>query len=631
MLVRQGFWNMTVRNDSAHTGARAPRRRSAAGASAPVRLSGYAATLLFATALAACGGNDGTSSSDGGPGVTPPQGDPLAQYQWHLKNTGQANFSDRGGTPGIDLDVQSLFDQGETGDGVRVLVLDDGLDIRHPDLKARIASDMLYNFDPNAADVADPTPVNDDAHGTAVAGIIGATANNGIGVRGVAPGVRLGGARYLCSYPDGRSCDSLINTLNALGGAPFSQTADVINGSFGIAATALPDFDPDSSVTGVALQRLATLRNGKGTVFVKSAGNGYGSLDGGDCSDAERAGVTCSNPAVDPMNTMPQTMVVGAVNADGVKSSYSSAGASLLVAGLGGEYGYKGDTFSGPALMTTDLSGCKRGYVKTGQSSENPFNDPATAIARALNPDCDYTATMNGTSAAAPTVSGVVALLLHVNPQLTWRDVRTILMATSRRIDPDRVAKSVTLPDGETYVPEPAWTRNGAGRWFDNWYGFGLVDAAAAVSMAKRYSTYLTGPMKRVSATAAGAGCPDQATCGDDIAPGTADGLSVPLQVDGTGVGTIESVQVTVQLGEVAMRDLAVELISPAGTRSVLLNAFSGLGAGLSSPKDLTLSSNAFNGEAAHGVWQLRLIDVAQRSDPVAGSFKGGMLHVMGH
>ncbi|HEB3535228.1 TPA: S8 family serine peptidase, partial [Burkholderia cenocepacia] len=53
-------------------------------------------------------------------------------------------------------------------------VLDDGLDIRHPDLKDRIDSSMLYNFDSNA-NSGDPTPSNNDSHGTAVGGIIAAT------------------------------------------------------------------------------------------------------------------------------------------------------------------------------------------------------------------------------------------------------------------------------------------------------------------------------------------------------------------------------------------------------------------------------------------------------------------------
>ncbi|WP_322050811.1 S8 family serine peptidase [Paraburkholderia bannensis] len=602
-----------------------------------MRLAAYAATAMMAAVLAACGG--GSNSNDASPAsnnsVTPPPGDPLAQYQWHLKNTGQSTFSGRGGTPGIDLNVDSLFNQGEIGAGVRVLVLDDGLDIGHLDLKDRIAPDMLYNFDPSAASTSDPTPANNSSHGTEVAGIIGATADNGIGVRGVAPGVRLGGARYLCIQDDQttNTCDSPSMTLSALGGAPFSQSADVINGSFGASGPALQEFDPDSSVRAAAVRHLTTLRQGKGIVFVKAAGNEFDSLGDSDC----KTGIACGNAALDPQNTMPQTIVVGAVNADGVKSSYSSSGSAVLVAGLGGEYGFPGrdNATSGPAIMTTDLSGCNRGSVRTGQTSENPFNDPSTEIAKSLNTQCNYTATMNGTSAATPTVAGVVALMLHANPQLTWRDVRTILSASARRVDAQRVPTTMSLADGETYTPEPAWTRNGAGRWFDNWYGFGLVDAAAAVAMAKSYSTYLSGAMNSSTALAFGTGCNAQSeatdACGSSIATGKSDGLTVALQIGGQGVNTIEAVQLSLNLFNVSVSDLAVELISPAGTRSVLFNAFNGVLPGVTNVSNFVLSSNAFNGEAAGGVWKLRFVDVAQRADPESGSFQSVKLNVMGH
>ncbi|HKT99550.1 MAG TPA: S8 family serine peptidase [Paraburkholderia sp.] len=607
-------------------------------ASRPGRLAAYATTFLTAV-LAACsgGGDSGTSSTRGGNDIQP-QGDPLVQYQWHLKNTGQSAFSGHDGTPGIDLDVAALFEQGETGQGVRALVLDDGLDIRHPDLKDRVDSSMVYNFDPAAASTADPTPAGDNAHGTSVAGIIGASANKGFGVRGIAPAITLGGARILCLNESGDDpCMLPLNWLDAYGGAPFSQNADIINGSYGSGGPAVQEFDPDSSVYGVALQRLAKLRSGRGIVFVKAAGNSYVDMEGGACDDAASAGAACGNASLDPLNTMPQTLVVGAVNANGVKSSYSSAGSALLVAGLGGEYGINEEGIpAGPGIVTTDLAGCNRGSVKIGSTSGNLLNNPASPVAQALNPDCNYTATMNGTSAAAPTVSGVVALMLHANPQLTWRDVRTILMSTARQVDAKRVPTSVTLPDGGAYVPEPAWTRNGAGRWFDNWYGFGLVDAAAAVSMAKNYSTYLTGPMRSVMALRMGNGCsrdatPDDKSCGDSIAPGKVAGLSVAIPVNGSEVGTIEAVQLTMQLSQVSMHDMAVELISPAGTRSVLFNAFNGVKEGVGNVGKLTLASNAFNGESAQGVWQLRLIDVAKRESPEPGMFQGVKFNVMGH
>jgi subtilisin family serine protease len=589
--------------------------------------------MAFGLLLAACGG----SSEDKG-AEPKPLGDPLAQYQWHLQNTGQQTFSGVGGVPGIDLRATEVYLSGEAGDGVRVLVLDDGLDIKHPDLRDRVQADMLHNFDPAASNTDDPTPQNDDSHGTLVGGIIAATADNGIGGRGVAPRAGLGGARYLCA-----GCNSPVNLLDAYGGAAFSRNADVINGSFGSTPLAPIAFDPDTDLNGVVLQHLATLRSGRGIVFVKAAGNEYFDdplTEGTDCSRAQAAKVTCSNTNAQPDQAMPQQIVVGAVNANGVKATYSNAGSSLLVAGLGGEFGLpfsdpRINLVAGPAILSTDLAGCDRGSVKTGTVSLNSFNNAASEISRLLNPDCDYSATMNGTSAATPTVAGVVALMLHANPMLTWRDVRAILMKTARRIDAARVPNTVVLPSGEPYVPEPAWTQNGAGLWFDNWYGFGLADAAAAVAMAKAYSSYLTGPMRTngpVTTFAQGCAPPTPADgCGTDIPVGTASGLDIPLSVEGSVVSKIEAVQVTLELGAESMGDVAVEIISPAGTRSVLMTAYSTLTTTPADVSDFFLASYGFNDEPGNGTWTLRLIDVGERSDPEPGKFKAAQIQILGH
>ncbi len=116
----------------------------------------------------------------------------------------------------------------------------------------------------------------------------------------------------------------------------------------------------------------------------------------------------------------------------------------------------------------------------------NDFDKPGTEINSKPNAQAATTpSAMNGTSAAAPTVTGVVALMLGANPNLTWRDLRLILAKTSRKIDAGRASRSPWQLAGGAYVAQNGWTKNGAGLWFHNWYGYGLVDAAAAVAMAK--------------------------------------------------------------------------------------------------------------------------------------------------
>ena len=111
--------------------------------------------------------------------------DPLYAQQWHLTNSGQS-----GGVPGEDANVKPAWDSGITGKGVRIAVVDDGLEIGHEDLAPNVVSgsyDYLYGD-------GDPTdePIDDyfygmDGHGTAVAGVAAAKGSSGKGGCGAAP------------------------------------------------------------------------------------------------------------------------------------------------------------------------------------------------------------------------------------------------------------------------------------------------------------------------------------------------------------------------------------------------------------------------------------------------------------
>jgi subtilisin family serine protease len=81
---------------------------------------------------------------------------------------------------------------------------------------------------------------------------------------------------------------------------------------------------------------------------------------------------------------------------------------------------------------------------------------------------------VSGASPAAPLVSGVIALMLEANPNLTTRDVEHILAKTSQRND----------PNGTNTEGKPKWMQNKAGLLVSYEYGFGAIDAAAAVQAA---------------------------------------------------------------------------------------------------------------------------------------------------
>lgn len=165
-----------------------------------IRTTSAIVVLLPALLATGCSGDNSVNTPSPAVNNTQPQTNPLVQYQWHLKNTGQTAFSQVAGVPGIDLNVTPVYSSGVSGNGVKVMVVDSGVEILHEDLAQNIDHSMLHNFGADAADANDPTPAGgtaEDAHGTAVAGIIGAASGSGVGGQGAARVARCGTARRL--------------------------------------------------------------------------------------------------------------------------------------------------------------------------------------------------------------------------------------------------------------------------------------------------------------------------------------------------------------------------------------------------------------------------------------------------
>ena len=114
-----------------------------------------------------------------------------------------------------------------TGRGVRIAVIDTGLDTKHPELKDRVVG--IRNFVDR-----DLTAFNDDVHGTAVAGVIAAASNNGVGLVGVAPDASVIGLKA-CWQSEGAASGALCNTFTLAKALNFAidQSVDVINLSLG--------------------------------------------------------------------------------------------------------------------------------------------------------------------------------------------------------------------------------------------------------------------------------------------------------------------------------------------------------------------------------------------------------------
>ena len=223
---------------------------------------------------------------------------------------------------------------------------------------------------------------------------------------------------------------------------------DVSNNSWLYTATEFFDgLERDLAPAGAALaDAAANGRGGLGTVFVFPSGN--------NATAGQRADYH-------GFQSSPWTITVGGIDKSGFVAPFSNPGASVLVSA--GAIG----------VLTTDRTG-SAGYS-----------------------DGDYISMIAGASLSAAQVSGLVALMLEANPDLGWRDVHEIL------------AYSAWNPTAVT----AGWKINGAGNWnggglaVSDGYGFGLVDALAAVRLAETWTTQHTAAnLQTVTAGAPAAG-----------------------------------------------------------------------------------------------------------------------------
>ena len=527
----------------------------------------------------------------------PGGGDPLFAEQWHLQNTGQTAFSDGAGTAGADLRMTSAIDTGREGAGVKLAVVDTGLEICHPDLAANASGGGSFNFGFEArpgALRADPFNFRTlGDHGTSVAGIAAAAANNGFGGRGVAPRVTLVGFNPM-EAAGGEDMDpetvTDIAMLRSLGGSerdPDSASVDIFNMSFGYEA---PSENAREEFARVLRMGATQLRSGLGALYVKAAGNAFDAC--GRTHPLNRE-LGCIGANSDPEQNTPWLIAVGGFNADGVKASYANAGANLWVVGPSGE-----DGNGAPAMITTDQAGALAGY--------SAYPDNRLTSDHPLNRDGDYVSAFGGTSSAAPAVAGAVAILLGVNPRLTWRDVKHILASTARRIDPD-IAEVRAAFNGTPYVAQHAWQTNAAGFGFHNWYGFGAVDIDAAVRMAESHAPDSLGAFAESEWFGADAAAEPVAIPDSDGA-----GVSDTREIAGLPDGArIEAVVLEIAAEHGNALDLGVTLRSPSGTASVVNAPLNAILDGFRGFTNWHLLSNAFYGENPNGAWTLHVADIA--------------------
>ena len=464
-----------------------------------------------------------------------PWEDELSGCQWYLHNDGR-----NGRTSREDMNILAAHDAGFLGDGVAVQVVDSGIDVYHED---------LVDNTNNAADsrttslcMNDPAPFTPTArHGTAVAGIAAAR-DNTLGMRGVAPRAQLYNIRFL--------------TCNALEAGYLGRAMGQNAAKIAVSVNSWGPKDRPAAVATAEIWRkgleygLQAGFGGKGTAYVFAAGNGH-ALDGTPFYDYA---------TLEEFVTHRGTIPVCAVDATGRIAWYSERGPNLWVCGPGNDgrtrIGSPPNRYGRWGIATTDL-----------QSR--------------------YRVDFGGTSAAAPAVGGVVALMRAANPDLTWRDVKLILAESARRNDPT---------DSGWAEGAAKYGDSSERYWFNNMYGFGMVDAYAAVQSAQNWT--LLPPMLTSTSTAAG---------GPLTIPGDRSAATSTVTV-GDQIEFVEYVEINTNFDADDFRHLRVELISPSGTVSLLSPAID-YAAAVPLKEAYRFGSAKHLGESAAGNWTLRITD----------------------
>jgi serine protease len=300
-------------------------------------------------------------------------GDPEYDLQWHYRQ----------------IHLPEAWDLAPDASGVIVAVLDSGI-TPHPDLAANVITGYDFIADPqwaNDGNGVDPDPTDSVptlSHGTHVAGIVGAVTNNGVGVAGVAWGVKIMPVRVIgwigaSNFDVANGVRYAARLTNVSGSLP-AQRAHVINMSLG------------GGPSNVTLSDACTAARNAGVVVIAAAGN-----DG--------TSVVSFPAAYDGV------IAVGASNALNQRAWYSSYGARLDLLAPGGD----------PSMDATG-DGFPDGVLST-------LWDGSVTPPRATY---EY---YQGTSMAAPHVAGVAALMLAEDPTLTPAEVESALTSTASDLE----------------------------------------------------------------------------------------------------------------------------------------------------------------------------------------------------
>jgi subtilisin family serine protease len=395
-----------------------------------------------------------------------------------------------------------------------------------------------------------------DNHGTACAGV--ACADGGFGASGVAPEAKLIPIRMASGLGS-------VQEANAFKWAA-DNGADVISCSWGPADGKWWDlsdpqhshFEPLPASTRLVLDYVTTKgRAGKGCVVLFAAGNGNESVDNDGYASYERV------------------IAVAACNDRGKRSVYSDYGKAVWCAFPSSDSGHA--AFNHPEPLTTGIWTIDR----VGARGYNPGNPQLGDAAG------NYANDFGCTSSACPGAAGIAALVLAVNPNLKWQEVRDIFRTSCDKID----------PQGGEYDAQG----------HSKFYGYGRLNAETAVKLAKPK------PQNSILISR-------------NFNQPLPDLQSVQVAIDVSAAQPISKLAVLIDILHTYIGDLEVTLMPPASLgagKLVLHNRKGGATRNLKQVFDeITLPAlSTFKGKSIQGTWTLEISDRATRDVGTLVSF----------
>ncbi|VDD75840.1 unnamed protein product [Mesocestoides corti] len=459
----------------------------------------------------------------------------------------------------MDVNVYPVYAANITGKGVIAIVVDDALDTTHEDLRPNIRMDLtadLLNYTRKDARGTDMQMKKSNDHGTEVAGLLAAVANNSKCAFGVAYNTTLGGVRLLG--------DKVTDFMVGEALVRFSKEANMYISSWGPSDNGRVMRSPKKYMN-FALNRTAHKGNhGRGSVFLFPAGNG------GEVDD---------NCGADGFVNNVHVVSVNAIGENGLAPAYAERCAAVSIA--------------------VPIGGAPDKVTFRHQISRRHFFVSTTDI----NNRC--TKQFVGTSASNPMVGGVIALAMEVNPNLTARDVAAILSFSGRI--PVAAATDFNINGGGMLVSHTYGAGllnavrmvNLAKNWNPLGQRFSCLQSRGEMWQRGRHQYQKMSKLFK------------KYTFEKLIFPGKATAFTFTFSQSDCPVEVLELVRVEMHWAHERRGSLDVWLISPSGQVANLLaprhrDRFSGI-------SHMSWKSLIHTGERCHGNWTLMVMDKQPR------------------